>query len=149
MKHQGSQLLVPSSFKEFTRFSRRVEGERESGYLLLTTQALKFIDGGKLSPFISNGKIYHVRDSGEEVIYSTEFEVEGEDSMIYASIVDYSQGSTGTGDIMGQGLGIRITKQVELSENEEQMEIESVPEKYFNYIPSVTLSKGKYVFSVF
>jgi hypothetical protein len=40
---------------------------------------------------------------------------------------------------MGQGLGIRIVKKVDASEDEEEMKIESIPGKYFNYIPSVTL----------
>ena len=79
-----------------------MEGERESGYLLLTTQALKFIDDGKLSPFTSNAKIYQVAGTSEEVVYSVEFEIKEEEAMFYASIIDYSQGEiAASGDQMG------------------------------------------------
>jgi hypothetical protein len=58
---------------------------------MLTTQALKFIDSGKLSPFQGNfGKVYQVKSASSEVVYSVEFNIEEDEGMIYASIVDYS-----------------------------------------------------------
>jgi hypothetical protein len=50
--------------------------------------------------------------------------------------------------MMGQGIGIRVKSK---QQNEEDLEIvtQSIPAKYFNYIPSTTLPKGKYILEIF
>lgn len=61
--------------------------------------------------------------------------------MVYAAIFDYT---------MHANLGLKIYKVVEENLEQDQVVIEedfsilSVPGKYFNYIPPVTLQKGKY-----
>ena len=49
---------------------------------------------------------------------------------------------------MGKGIGIRVKNN---QKNEEDLEIvtQSIPAKYFNYIPSTTLPKGKYLLEIF
>jgi hypothetical protein len=139
---------VPKSFEEFTRFKKRTEGERESDFLLITSKALAFIDGNKLSPFASKGEVYQVVSS-TEVIHAVEFEIKEEESLIYGSVLDYSQGQEGTkDDVMGQGIGIRIRNN-QKNEEDQDIVIQSIPAKYFNYIPSTTLAKGNYLLEIF
>lgn len=49
---------------------------------------------------------------------------------------------------MGQGIGIRI-KNNEETEEDLDIVVQSIPAKYFNYIPSTTLPKGKYLLEIF
>lgn len=83
--------------------------------------------------------------TASEVVHKVEFEIKDEEGLLYGSVIDYSQGQPGTKeDQMGQGIGIRIR---DMEDNE--IVVESIPDKYFNYIPSTTLPKGKYLLEIF
>lgn len=65
------------------------------------------------------------------------FTIESEEAIIYASILDYS----------GQaGLGVNIIR--DSDQEDDTFEVVSVPSKYFNYIPPVSLTRGKYYLGI-
>jgi hypothetical protein len=118
---------------------------KEADFLIASTTTLKFIDENKLHPFLKKSStVFQLKldrnrkDDDLSYLFYLPFTVEQEEAMIYAAIYDYS----------GQaGLGINILWDNEEA-NEDEMEIVSIPSKYFNYIPSVTLTKGKYYLGI-